>query len=262
MQNYYKLLFLYHKAIGELRTFEESDDFLFSKGYLRAKTDTKRRGKKVYFHDSFYHVYKSYDGGESKKHHDYIRDENVEYVQGKLKNKKNARKIYKELKRKVKSLAFQLCKIFGVNGKLWNAALGYRETHEDFKEDEKGVVTALGELVRSRGECLIANLAYMFDMPFLYEYALKLRGKTYHPDFTFKVNGKTVLLEFAGMSGKEDYDRDWLHKLYTYSRNGYKIGENLVCISCEHKQKINSQVIAQVLLDFKEGKLPGDVVYV
>ena len=74
------------------------------------------------------------------------------------------------------------------------------------------LLTLAAELVKSHGEQQIANALFANDIQYHYERALSIRlqGAVYRPDFTIppqRKGGKTVVIEYFGMSGNAGYDR-------------------------------------------------------
>ncbi len=71
------------------------------------------------------------------------------------------------------------------------------------------IPTQRGELVRSKAECLIADVLFSLKVEYEYEKPLEPRDpsttKNIHPDFTLKINGLPVYWEHAGpMEGPDD----------------------------------------------------------
>lgn len=74
------------------------------------------------------------------------------------------------------------------------------------------LVTLASEKVKSYGEQQIANALFCHDIRYDYERAFpsRLDGAVYRPDFTIlpaEPGGKTVVIEYFGMTGNENYDR-------------------------------------------------------
>ncbi len=71
------------------------------------------------------------------------------------------------------------------------------------------IITLKGEIVKSKGEAIIAN--FLFKNGINYEYEkifpeLLESKKTYKPDFTLNLNGEEVYIEYFGLSNK-NYER-------------------------------------------------------
>jgi len=263
MKNYNQCHYQYWKAVGELEAFEASDAFYYRKGYLRFKEEKRTCNNKVYTSISAYYVRVDYIDGKRKTTSKYVKKEDVAAVQRKLANKRKNRLIYKALKKKVKALLLQLKKCMGKNNKVWEAVAAHRKKKEEFRGNDKNIITILGEKVRSRAECILANLAFSFGIPYLYEAAIKIyRGFELHPDFTFIVNGRRVLLEYLGLADNDDYIANWAGKESTYREKGYVKGKNLVCIASKDPQNIDTQKISQIFIDLANGRIPSEIIYV
>ena len=72
-------------------------------------------------------------------------------------------------------------------------------------------VTIKGELVKSKGEAIIANFLYLNNIEYYYEKIYKETmddNRTYKPDFTIEVNGEPIYIEYFGLS-KDTSDNDY-----------------------------------------------------
>ncbi len=85
--------------------------------------------------------------------------------------------------------------------------------------------TLKGDQVRSFGEKHIANALFENDVGYSYERAHWWKdGTPYRPDFT--IHGHKVVIEYFGMTGKEEYDRSTAAKItYWRSRRDWKLIE-------------------------------------
>ena len=76
------------------------------------------------------------------------------------------------------------------------------------KED---IITIKGELVKSKGEAIIANYLFTHNIEYHYEKVydkLMNDNKSYKPDFTLNLNGEKVYLEYFGLDDiKNDYNK-------------------------------------------------------
>ena len=74
-------------------------------------------------------------------------------------------------------------------------------------------VTIKGELVKSKGEAIIANFLYLNNIEYYYEKIYKEtmdNNRTYKPDFTIEINGEPIYIEYFGLSeetSNSDYKR-------------------------------------------------------
>jgi predicted nuclease of restriction endonuclease-like RecB superfamily len=90
--------------------------------------------------------------------------------------------------------------------------------------------TPNGVMVRSKSESIIAGILEAENIPYRYEAALKLGGRTYFPDFTILTpwNKKIIYWEHFGMADKPEYVGSMLEKLTTYRKNGLFPWYNLI----------------------------------
>ncbi|MFA5634680.1 MAG: hypothetical protein WC977_02135 [Anaerovoracaceae bacterium] len=103
------------------------------------------------------------------------------------------------------------------------------EKSEIFPENLKHG-TSSGIKVRSKSECIIAELLEAKGIPFRYEAALKLNEKTYYPDFTIlrPKDGKIVYWEHFGMTDDTGYNNTMMQKLVAYNRFGITLWDQLI----------------------------------
>ena len=69
------------------------------------------------------------------------------------------------------------------------------------------IYTIKGELVKSKGEALIANFLFRNNIDYEYEKIyenLMPERRSYHPDFTLSLHGQPVYIEYFGLSTYED----------------------------------------------------------
>ncbi|MBQ9609405.1 MAG: hypothetical protein IJV15_08185 [Lachnospiraceae bacterium] len=121
-----------------------------------------------------------------------------------------------------------------------------------FTENDPEIITEKGERVRSKSEKLIADKLYMMDIPYRYECPITLRGigKIY-PDFTIlKVESrKEVILEHFGMMDNPDYSDKAIKKINTFEKNGYNMGDNLLCTFETSKTPINMKNVEKMIMN-------------
>ncbi|MBE5934554.1 MAG: hypothetical protein E7262_02030 [Lachnospiraceae bacterium] len=93
------------------------------------------------------------------------------------------------------------------------------------------IYTEKGERVRSKSEKILADKFYMMNIPYRYEYPLKLKGnRIVYPDFTL-LNTRTrkeYYLEHCGLMDEENYFENTLKKLRLYHKNGIYEGDKLL----------------------------------
>ena len=89
------------------------------------------------------------------------------------------------------------------------------------------------ELVRSKNECLCANILHDEGLSYRYECELILQnGEKVYPDFTIlsPVNRKIYYLEVCGKMDDPKYVGDYMRKIHKYTSNGIQIGNELLLV--------------------------------
>ena len=93
--------------------------------------------------------------------------------------------------------------------------------------------TARGDMMRSKSEVLIADELYEHALAYKPEPPLRLEksGRTIYPDFLILHPGtfKEILWEHFGMMDDSDYAREAFAKINALAREGYFMGDNLIC---------------------------------
>lgn len=81
--------------------------------------------------------------------------------------------------------------------------------------------TALGEMVISKSEVIVANTLHEFGIEYAYELPLEMPDGTWRkPDFTiFRSNGPPIYWEHLGMLNKAGYRADWEAKVGWYAKH-------------------------------------------
>lgn len=129
---------------------------------------------------------------------------------------------------------------------------------------EYKVMTANGELVRSKNECIVADLLCKIGFLYAYEQELTLhrdgRSVRVHPDFVVYCKGKKVYVEFLGMMDTPEYVQNWEAKKLLFAQNNIKLGKNLVCLVCHNPTELDAQRVEAVLWQMKAGNLPQELV--
>lgn len=78
------------------------------------------------------------------------------------------------------------------------------------------IYTIKGELVKSKGEALIANFLFRNNIDYEYEKIyenLMPERRSYHPDFTLSLHGQPVYIEYFGLSTYEDNELSRYNKI-------------------------------------------------
>ena len=84
--------------------------------------------------------------------------------------------------------------------------------------------TENGEIVRSRAECLAANILYNLGIEYRYECILSLNGREHiYPDFSVMhpATGEIWYIEVFGMMGKTEYALDAYRRINEYAKSPY-----------------------------------------
>jgi DNA helicase IV len=85
----------------------------------------------------------------------------------------------------------------------------YERSPEDFIAHKRSLPREGldGHYYRSRGEKVIADFLFQYDVKYTYEYNFWWYGTNYHPDFTlFTSSGSGCIIEYFGRQGDPDYD--------------------------------------------------------
>ena len=121
---------------------------------------------------------------------------------------------------------------------------------KDFEDDSSEIITERGERVRSKSEKIIADKLDLMDIPYRYEYPLKLKGfGTIYPDFTMLnlITRREVYMEHFGMMDNPEYCQKAISKIEQYEKNGIYIGKNLIVTFETSKQLLNMSVVENML---------------
>ena len=131
----------------------------------------------------------------------------------------------------------------------------YTETDNEYAVKGE-FFTLKGERVRSKSEKIIADEFTRFQIPYHYEYPLKLRQgnyiKTVRPDFIV-LNTNTLqefVVEHLGMMDKEEYNNRTINKLDLYEKNGYLLGKNLLIFHETSSAPLNMSVIDKYIQEY------------
>jgi len=113
-------------------------------------------------------------------------------------------------------------------------------------------LTERGEIVRSKSEKLIADKLFLLNIPYRYEYAIKVGDKLMYPDFIVlnPTTRKEYVWEHLGMMDNEEYLEKNMAKLRIYERNGYVLGKNLICTFETSSVPISIQAINGIVEQF------------
>ena len=121
-------------------------------------------------------------------------------------------------------------------------------------KSEENLLSELGEKVRSKNECIFANLLYKMKIPYIYE--ARFRGNIY-PDFTIFVNEKRYYIEILGRMDDYEYSKRQEEKVKIYSNGGVKLGGQLVMI--DMTKGVNMELLKNCLCAIIAGKPPKKI---
>lgn len=124
---------------------------------------------------------------------------------------------------------------------------------KDFSEATSEIYTEKGERVRSKSEKLIADLLHRMNIPYRYEYPIKL-GKigTIYPDFYLLhvAKRKEYILEHFGMMDNPGYAENAIRKIRAYEKNGILQGERLILTYETSQTPIDMRAVEKMLKRF------------
>lgn len=92
------------------------------------------------------------------------------------------------------------------------------------------LLTSKGLRVRSKSEIIIAETLDRLGIPFHYEYPIRIKGATFHPDF-YCLNLRTrqeIVWEHFGIMDAPEYAAQMIEKVALYHKQGYFTGENFI----------------------------------
>ena len=133
-------------------------------------------------------------------------------------------------------------------------AINYKK---DFIPENKNYRTIKDEIVRSKSEILIADTLNRMNIPYHYEFPIKLitedgTKRTFHPDFLClnRRTRKEFLWEHFGRMDDAEYATQTVSKLNLFSRNGIFNGKNLITTMETGSQPLNTRQIQKIAKEF------------
>lgn len=114
-----------------------------------------------------------------------------------------------------------------------------------YRPEERTNITSRGERVRSKGEVVIAEKLYQFDVPFRYEEVLYIGKYIFAPDFKprRRRDGKVFYWEHCGMPYDERYMRRHKWKLQQYESIGIVPWDNLIVTYNDADGNIDMRIV-------------------
>ncbi|MCR4694377.1 MAG: hypothetical protein K5773_03520 [Pseudobutyrivibrio sp.] len=119
-----------------------------------------------------------------------------------------------------------------------------------FRENAPEFYTKKGERVRSKTEIILADLLAEYEVPYLYERPVKLKGNIItHPDFTvLRVKDKKeIIWEHFGMMDDIEYRNNAFKKIRDYENSGYVMGSNFIFTFETSKNPIDVTAIRRMI---------------
>lgn len=109
--------------------------------------------------------------------------------------------------------------------------------------------TIAGINVRSKSEAMIVYVLHSHNIPFKYEYPLRLGTTTYYPDFTIMhpKTEKIIYYEHFGLMDDSNYSRKCAQKLYRYITNSIIPDINLITTYETDEHPLNFLIIEEKL---------------
>ena len=133
-------------------------------------------------------------------------------------------------------------------------AINYKK---DFPPENKNYRTIKDEIVRSKSEILIADTLNRMNIPYHYEFPIKLLSEngtktTFHPDFLClnRRTRKEFLWEHFGRMDDAEYATQTVSKLNLFAHNGIFPGKNLITTMETATQPLNTRQIQKIAKEF------------
>ena len=133
-------------------------------------------------------------------------------------------------------------------------AINYKK---DFTPENKNYRTIKDEVVRSKSEILIADTLNRMNIPYHYEFPIKLLREdgtktTFHPDFLClnRRTRKEFLWEHFGRMDDAEYASQTVSKLNLFAHNGIFPGKNLITTMETATQPLNTRQIEKLAEEF------------
>lgn len=124
--------------------------------------------------------------------------------------------------------------------------------HKSFEQTTTALFTSKGERVRSKSEVIIADTLTRLGIPYRYEFPIRFKNYTVHPDF-YCLNLRTrqeFAWEHFGMMDDPEYAQNAVSKIQDYQRNGYFSGKNLITTFETKTNPISTKQIEQIAREY------------
>lgn len=126
--------------------------------------------------------------------------------------------------------------------------LAVKYNHKSFEQTTTALFTSKGERVRSKSEVIIADTLARLDIPYRYEFPIRFKNYTVHPDF-YCLNLRTrreLVWEHFGMMDDPVYAQNAVSKIQDYQKNGFFSGKNLITTFETKNTPVNTKQIEQI----------------
>ena len=130
--------------------------------------------------------------------------------------------------------------------------LAVEYNHKPFDPTAPILQTSTGQRVRSKSEVMIADTLTRLGIPYRYEFPVRLKNYTVHPDF-YCLNLRTrqeFAWEHFGMMDDPEYAQNAVSKIQDYQKQGYFPGKNLITTFETKTTPISTKQIEQIAKEF------------
>lgn len=129
---------------------------------------------------------------------------------------------------------------------------------KEFAEGTPVILTEKGERVRSKTEKIIADKLYAMNIPYRYEYPVKLKGYgTVYPDFTLLdvAERKEICFEHFGMMDSPNYCEKAINKINDYVKSGFCLGKNLIVTFETSQHPLDMKVVERMIKETLDSQI-------
>lgn len=144
-----------------------------------------------------------------------------------------------------------LNKIFGtLDTSEWKAnAIKTRNANERYMPDKLQHKANCGEMMRSRGEVIIANILDSLELEYVYELPMMMNGNRKIPDFVVlhPIKKVEIIIEYMGLYNEKEYRESNEKKIAEYFDAGYILGRNLFVFMDDANGSFDSEITNKIL---------------
>lgn len=119
--------------------------------------------------------------------------------------------------------------------------------------EDTGIMTEKGELVRSKSEKIIADKLFMMKIPYIYELPLYMKKTGYiYPDFTvLNIQQRKVMYwEHFGLMNREEYCESAIKKIRLYEKNHMYQGQQLITTYETPNQLLDTEILQGIIKEY------------